>query len=166
MLQPRATDFEISDRDWVTLERTAEILGSTIESMQVWDIMRAIEFMTANEKMNPASISIYGKGDMSILALYAAILDSRPGCVVMDHPPTTHWNGPPLLNILRVTDIPEAAALFAPHELVLLQPAGHGFDYTAALYRLTGHADRFRTARSLPAALQVWKQERSPEGLN
>jgi cephalosporin-C deacetylase-like acetyl esterase len=165
VLQPRATDFPISDQYWVTLERTAEILGSTIESMQVWDIMRAIEFMTADEKMYPASISIYGRGDMGILALYAAIMDSRPGCVVLDHPPTTHWNGAPLLNVLRVTDIPEAAALFAPRELVLLQPAGKGFEHTAALYRLTGHANEFRKARSLPAALEVWEQQRSPEGL-
>jgi cephalosporin-C deacetylase-like acetyl esterase len=165
VLQPRATDFAISDQDWVTLERTAEILGSTIESMQVWDIMRAIDFMTANEKVDPASLSIYGKDDMGILALYAAIMDSRPGCVVLDHPPTTHWDGPPLLNVLRVTDIPEAAALLSPHELVLLQPAGQGFDHTAALYRLAGHANQFRKARSLPAALQVWEQERSPKGL-
>ena len=165
VLQPRATDFSISDQDWVTYERTAEILGATVESMQVWDIMRAIQFMTADEKIDPASISLYGRGEMGILALYAAIMDSRPGCVVLDHPPTTHWNGPPLLNVLRVTDIPEAAALFAPHELVMLQPAGHGFDHTAALYRLTGHANQFQEARSLPAALKVWEQQRSPEGL-
>ncbi|HET7214524.1 MAG TPA: acetylxylan esterase [Terriglobia bacterium] len=166
VLQPRATDFAISDQDWITYERTAEILGSTVESMQVWDIMRAVQFMTADEKVEPGSISLYGRGDMGILALYAAILDSRPGCVVLDHPPATHWNGPPLLDVLRVTDIPEAAALFAPHELVLLQPTGHGFDHTAALYRLTGNANKFQEARSLPAALKVWEQQRSPEGLD
>ena len=166
VLQPRATDFPISDVNWVTYERTAEILGSTVESMQVWDIMRAMHFMTANEKLDPASLSLYGKGDMGILALYAAIMDSQsPSCVVLNRPPTTHWNGAPLLNVLRVTDIPEAAALFAPHRLVLLQPAGNGFEHTAALYRLTGHANQFQKARSLPAALKVWEQQRSPEGL-
>jgi cephalosporin-C deacetylase-like acetyl esterase len=165
VLQPRATDFPISDVDWVTYERTAEILGSTVESMQVWDIMRAIQFMTANEKLDPASISLYGRGEMGILALYAAIMDPGPDCVVLDHPPTTHWNGPPLLNVLRVTDIPEAAALFAPHRLVLLQPAGNGLAHTAALYQLTGHANQFQKARSLPAALKVWDQQISPEGL-
>jgi len=166
VLQPRATDFPISDVDWSTLERTSEILGATVESMQVWDIMRAIDFMTTNLKIDPASISLYGKGDMGILALYAAIMDSRPGCVILDHPPATHWNGPPLLNVLRVTDIPEAAALFAPHELVLLTPPDRNFDYTAALYRLTGHSKQFRKAGSLPAALDVWEQERSAEGLD
>jgi cephalosporin-C deacetylase-like acetyl esterase len=166
VLQPRATDFPISDVNWVTYERTAEIMGSTIESMQVWDIMRAIQFMKSDEKLDPASISLYGRGKMGILALYAAIMEPGPDCVVLDHPPTTHWNGAPLLNVLRVTDIPEAAALFAPHKLVLLQPAGNGFEQTAALYRLTGHASQFQKARSLPAALQVWEQERSPKGLN
>ena len=102
---------------------------------------------------------------MGILALYAAIMNPGPDCVVLDHPPTTHWDGAYLLNVLRVTDIPEAAALFAPHELVLLQPAGNGFAHTAALYHLTGHANQFQKARSLPAALKVWEQQRSPDGL-
>src|ERR1051326_6877009 len=77
VFQPRCTDFPVSDQDWVTWERTSEILGATVESMQVWDIMRAIEFMTSYLKIDPASISLYGKGNMSTLALYAAIMDSR-----------------------------------------------------------------------------------------
>lgn len=166
VFHPRCTDFPISDREWVTWERTSELLGATIESMQVWDIMRAIQFMTSYLKIDPASISLYGKGDMGILALYAAIMDGRPGRVVLGHPSVTEWNGPPLLNILRITDIPEAAALLAPRQLVLLTPPpDREFDYTAALYRLMGQAKQFRRASSLPDALEVWKQERSGIGL-
>ncbi|MHB8655636.1 MAG: alpha/beta hydrolase family protein [Terriglobia bacterium] len=158
VLYPRATDFPIDDRQWVTLERTSELLGTTIESMQVWDIMRAVDYMATDLKVDPASISLYGKGDMGILALYAAIMDSRPGRVILSNPPVTHWSGPPLLNILRVTDIPEAAALLAPRELVSLTPTGRSLDYTAALYRLTGNQKKFRKAGSLPEAMKVWEQ--------
>ena len=63
--------------------------------MQVWDIMRAIDYMTTDLWMDSASISLYGKEEINILALYAAIMDSRSGCMILDHPPVTHWNGPP-----------------------------------------------------------------------
>lgn len=154
VLRPRATDFSIADRRWVTLERTSALLGATIESMQVWDIMRAVDYMATELKVDPASISLYGKGEMGILALYAAILDSRPGRVILSQPPLTHWSGPPLLNVLRVTDIPEAAALLAPRELVFLTPTGQSPAYTAAIYRLTGNQRRLREAGSLAQAVR------------
>jgi|SRR5690242_9311429 len=90
-------------------------------------------------------------------------LDNARICATrLGHPPATQWDGPPLLNILRVTDIPEAAAVLAPHELVLLTPPqGWKFDYTAAIYRLTGNSKQFRKAGSLPTALEVWRQTRA-----
>ena len=33
--------------------------------------------------------------------------------VILEDPPSSHWQGPALLNILEVTDLPEAAALVA-----------------------------------------------------
>lgn len=155
ILNPRATAFPLSYARWVTLERTAALLGATIESMQVWDVMRAVEYLVSARVAEPAAISLYGKGGMGIVALYAAILDGRPGRVILNQPPVTHWNGTPLLNILRLTDIPEAAALLAPRELVCLSPMSRDFEYTAALYRLLGQARQLREAGSLAQAVKV-----------
>src|SRR5690348_3873278 len=121
--------------------------------------------MTMREYAPAASLSVRnGQGGMRIqipLALRDRSNDKTRICATR-HPPATQWDGPPLLNILRVTDIPEAAAVLAPHELVLLTPPqGWKFDYTAAIYRLTGNSKQFRKAGSLPTALEVWRQTRA-----
>jgi hypothetical protein len=155
VLQPRATDFPIDDRQWVTLERTAEIMGETVESMQVWDIMRAVDFMVSDLRVDPAQISVYGKGEMGVLALYAAIFDGRPARAVLDRPPDTHWVGPQFLNILRITDLPEAAALMAPREIVALTALPAAYSYTASIYALGGNKAEFRRAGDLVEALRL-----------
>ena len=155
VLQPRATDFPIDDRQWVTLERTAEIMGETVESMQVWDIMRAVDFMVSDLRVDPAQISVYGKGEMGVLALYAAIFDGRPARAVLDRPPDTHWVGPQFLNILRITDLPEAAALMAPREIVALTALPAAYSYTASIYALGGNKAEFRRAGDLVEALKL-----------
>src|SRR5262245_40380541 len=123
--------------------------------MHVLVLMRSIEYLVAERVAAPDSISLYGKGGMGIVALYAAILDGRPGRVILDQPPVTHWNGTPLLNILRLTDIPEAAALLAPRELVCLRPKSREFEYTEAIYRLLGQQHLLREAGSLAQAVNI-----------
>ena len=49
---------------------------------------------------------------MGILGLYAGLFDERISRIVLQSPPESHRQGPALLNVLRVTDIPEAVAAF------------------------------------------------------
>jgi hypothetical protein len=125
--------------------------------MQVWDILRAVEWLTEEEKLTGRPISIYGKGDMGILALYAGLFDERVKEIILDDPPSSHWQKPALLNVLRVTDIPEAAAAFAPRRIVSLTELPESFNYTRRLYQLQGHSGSLSRAGSLPEALQIWK---------
>jgi hypothetical protein len=46
------------------------------------------------EKISVPSISIYGKGDMGILVLYAGLFDERVQQVILNDPPASHWQGP------------------------------------------------------------------------
>ena len=48
---------------------------------------------------------------MSVVALYASLFEPNISEVVLQHPPMTHQNGPQLLNVLKVMDIPQAAAI-------------------------------------------------------
>ena len=64
------------------------------------------------------SIALYGKGEMGIVCLYAGLFDERIKLVVLSDPPGSHWQAPALLNVLRVTDIPEIAGAFAPRPIV------------------------------------------------
>jgi cephalosporin-C deacetylase-like acetyl esterase len=157
VLQPRGVDYPVDNFRLSTIKRTAALLGGTLESMQLWDILRSVEFLTADQELNLRSISVYGRGQMGPLAFYAAALDERITRVIVDDPPASHWQGPPLLNILRLTDVPEAAGLLAPRELVSLTPLPPAYDYTASIYRLYGSRDAIRQAGALGDAMQVWK---------
>jgi hypothetical protein len=94
---------------------------------------------------------------MGALGLYAAALDARITRVILDDAPASHWQGPPLLNILRVTDLPEAAGLVAPREIVSLTPLAPAYQYTSSIYALYGRRNAIRQAGDLGEALEVWK---------
>ena len=86
-------------------QMSAALLGSTIESMQLWDILRSIDYLVEEEKLKLSSISLYGRKQMGGLALHAAALDDRITRVILEDVPGSHWQGPPLLGVLRVTDL-------------------------------------------------------------
>jgi len=153
---PRLTEQSVSAPDYAEIERTASWTGRTVASMQVWDILRAVQWIVAEEKTLSPSIAVYGKEGMGILGLYAALFDEHVKQVILDNPPASHWQGPALLNILRVSDIPEVAGAFAPRRLVFITEAPKPFDYTRRVYKLLGKPDSPVHAGSLPEALQVW----------
>ena len=90
---------------------TVALLGGTIESMQVWDIQRSVDYLIEHEKLSLSGISVLGRKQMGALALHAAALDNRITRVILEDVPASHWQGPPLLNVLRVTDLPEVAGI-------------------------------------------------------
>ena len=138
---PRLTEQSVSAPDYAEIERTASWTGRTVASMQVWDILRAVQWIVAEEKTLSPSIAVYGKEGMGILGLYAALFDEHVKQVILDNPPASHWQGPALLNILRVSDIPEVAGAFAPRRLVFITEAPKPFDYTRRVYKLLGKKD-------------------------
>ena len=84
-----------------------------------------------------------------IVAAYAALNEPAITEVVAIDPPPSHRpvmkgeaHGPPLLNVLRVLDVPEALGCLAPRRLVLVGASAKAFDRTASLYQLAGAADR------------------------
>ena len=126
--------------------------------MQLWDILSSVDFLVDEEKLDLGSISVYGRKDMGGLALHAAVLDSRISRVILDDPPASHWQGPALLNVLRITDLPEVAGMMAPREIVSLTPLPTAYRYTRSIYGLHGKPDSIRQAASLGEALKVWEQ--------
>lgn len=156
VLNPRLTEYPVSAAEYAEIERTASWTGRTVAAMQVWDIIRAVQWVTEEARISPSSISVYGKGDMGILALYAGLFEERIGRIILKDPPVSHWRGPALLNVLRVTDIPEVAAAFAPHEIVFVGEVAADIAFTRRVYELYGHPDQMKCAASLPEAKEVW----------
>ena len=158
ILNPRLTEHPVTAFQYAEIERAATWSGRTVASMQTWDILRALEWIRTEEKLKPSSITVYGKGEMGIVALYAAILDGGVDRLILRDPPASHRTGPAILNVLRVTDIPEVAGAFAPRDLVFLRD--RPFEYSRRIYALQGCAGAIRTSGSLPEALKVWKRGR------
>lgn len=158
VLQPRAVDYPgVTNYKMSNIRMTSALIGSTVESMQLWDLMRSVDYLVEGEGLRLNSISVYGRKQMGALGLYAAAFDERITRVILDDPPASHWQAPPLLNILRITDLPEAAGLVAPREIVSLTPLPPAYSYTSSIYALYGKKDHIRTAGDLGQALMVWK---------
>jgi hypothetical protein len=111
--------------------------------MQVWDILRAIQWAATEGKLPVSALSIYARGEMGILAMYAALFDKRIQQIVLNDPPASHWQRPALLNVLRVTDVPQVVRALEGCRLVSLTKPP---------------LPNIRSADSLPEALEIWKQ--------
>ena len=87
------------------------VAGTTLESMQVYEILRSLELLRTLPDVDAASITILGKGEDGVNGMYAALLDGRVRRVILHSPPASHLRGPHYLGVLRYTDIPETAGL-------------------------------------------------------
>jgi cephalosporin-C deacetylase-like acetyl esterase len=93
------------------MKRQAMVAGTTLESMQVYEILRSLEFLRSQPGVDSARISILGKGESGVNGLYASLLDGNVERAILWSPPASHKQGPHYLGILRYTDIPEVVAL-------------------------------------------------------
>lgn len=157
VLKPRAVDYPMDNFRLAATKMTAALLGSTLESMQLWDVLRSLDYLVDEEKLRLSTISVYGRKAMSVTAMYAGALDGRVTRVIVDDPPDSHWQGPAYLNVLRYTDIPEVAGLIAPREIVSLTRVPSAFDLTSHIMKLQPNSSRIREARGLADALRVWE---------
>jgi cephalosporin-C deacetylase-like acetyl esterase len=93
------------------MKRQAMVAGTTLESMQVYEILRSLELLRSLPNVDAGSISMLGKGVDGVNGMYAALLDGRIQRVILHSPPASHVHGPHYLGVLRYTDIPETAEL-------------------------------------------------------
>jgi hypothetical protein len=153
ILNPRFTEGSIPADQYRDIQMTAAWCGRTIAAMQVWDVMRAVEWALGHEKLTPSEISVFGKGESGIIGLYAALRETRIDRVILSDPPGSHWQGPALLNVLRITDLAEAAGALAPRKLVSLTALSSQFETTRSIYRTEKSSDRFSQVASLAQAV-------------
>ena len=111
------------------IRRASAWLGRTPASMQVYDLLRCIEFCRTLEGVNADSIGITARDDMAVVALYAALLDGNCKSIILKDPPASQdvasrpdGRGPAgeILNCLRITDIYRLPALLSPAEITFI----------------------------------------------
>jgi dienelactone hydrolase len=131
---------------WKATLRNAMQVGETVDSMRLTDVRAAIEALQARDDVDPARVAVVGKGISGALGLYAAIFNARVAHAVLIDPPGTHAEGPIFLNVLRYTDLPEAAALFAPRRLTFYGHTPPAFEYTKHVWQLYGKPERMESS--------------------
>jgi cephalosporin-C deacetylase-like acetyl esterase len=99
------------DDDLHHMKRQAMVMGTTLESMQVYEILRSLQLLRTLPEVDPDRIAVMGKGESGVNGMYAALLDGNVQRVILNSPPGSHLQGPHYLGILRYTDIPETAIL-------------------------------------------------------
>ena len=136
-LWPRATDQKRSNRPPNYLERAPVLLGRTLDEGKVWDIAATVRYLN-EETRGKAAWKVVGRGEAGVLAAYAALFEPAIKEVVIINPPATHREGPILLNVLRILDIPDALGMLAPRPLTLVHARDKAFDKTVEIYKIAG----------------------------
>jgi hypothetical protein len=130
------------------IRRRFYLLGQTLEGMQAFDVRRAMQAVRGLPLLGGADVWLEGRGMAGAIALYAALFEPPVAGVELWDLPQSHRDGPPLLGVLRVLDLPQAVALAAERSPVVLhRPAGgpEAWAYPVAAARGLGWpADRVR----------------------
>ncbi|MEZ5392698.1 MAG: hypothetical protein R2724_07405 [Bryobacterales bacterium] len=133
------------------MDRNAMHLGRTVDSMRLWDVLQAVDVL--REKTGGAEVAVAGIGQAAAIGLYAGVLDEQVAQVILFDPPSTHVDGPTFLNVLRYTDLPEAAALMAPRRVTFYSRVPEAYRATQGVFTLYGKPDHFALTMSLKGAL-------------
>lgn len=134
------------------LLRLAALAGETLTSLRVRDSLGAVRALAGNASVDPKGIYLWGKGDLAVPALYAAVADERVAGVLLEDAPDHHASETALFRVLCYADIPQAAALLFPRPIFLLGKTSRGFGWTENVYRLLGQPARCIASTENPAA--------------
>ncbi|HEY5311870.1 MAG TPA: hypothetical protein VIK18_05100, partial [Pirellulales bacterium] len=109
-----------SPKKQAQIRRRFMLLGQTLESMQVWDIRRAMQALRSLPDAQGIPVTIVGSGESAAMALYASLFEPPVDRLVFTKLPRSHRDGPNFLNILRFLDMPQAVALAAERSPLVL----------------------------------------------
>jgi cephalosporin-C deacetylase-like acetyl esterase len=126
------------------VQRAHALVGRTVDIGRVWDI-QAVARMLHEVEGNELTIGVAGRGQAGVLGAYAALNETSIAEVIAVDPPASHREGPILLNVLKVLDIPDALGLLAPRHLTLLNAKDESFQRTSQLYDAAGYGNRLKT---------------------
>lgn len=157
--EPRGTGDTAwgQELDW-HVRRSCMLLGRTVASMQVYDTLRALEAVGHLPGVDGARVTLAGRGQMAVVALYAALLHGNVEALILSDLPESlaaHSNpdgtgiASEILFALQHADLPQAAGLLWPTELVFLGPRPGTFGWTEDIYARLGSPGAIRHVMSL-----------------
>ncbi len=94
--------------------------------MQVYDVLRSMEFCRTLDGVDPGKIGIAARNEMTAVAMYAALLDGNIQTIILKDPPASQDSPSQpdgrgaaieMLNCLRITDLYQLPALLSPAKI-------------------------------------------------
>jgi len=121
------------------VERAHVLLGRTVDTGRVWDVIAAARYLHAQYE-GKVPVYVIGEAAGGLLAAYAALWEPEIAGVILSKPPLSHMDvaAPPLLNVLRVCDVPDVLAMLAPRPLTIYGVAQQSLEKTAKIYACAG----------------------------
>lgn len=145
-LAPRGagqTRWDPSPKKQTHNRRRFYLLGQTLDGMRVYDIRRGIQ-AARTQISGELPITLYARGTMAGISLYAALYESDVSTLVLNQLPPSHRDGPTFLNVRRFFDIPQALAMALTTRQITIVGEPAGFEYAQSVADLVGSSTALR----------------------
>lgn len=132
------------------VRRASAWTGRTIASMQVYDVLRTIQFCRTLEGIDPENIGIAARDEMTVVAMYAALLDGNCSTLVLKDPPSSQDKPSQadgrgaaieMLNCLQITDLYQLPALLPPTKIHFQGEVPESYQWSAGLLNKLGKSN-------------------------
>ena len=114
------TAWNPSERNQTQIRRRFYLLGQTLDGMRVYDTRRAIQALRQIEGLQETPVWLQSERAMGGVALYASLFEPDITRLDLYQLPASHREGPYLLNVNRVLDVPQALAWAASRSRVVI----------------------------------------------
>lgn len=137
------TEWTGSEKAQTHRLRRFYLLGQTLDSMQVWDIRRAVQGIRQVAGLEKTALWIQAHRDMAADAVYASLFEEGITRLDLHELPTSHAQGPAYLNVLKLLDLPQAVAMAAEKTRVIIYSADEAaWNYPATTVKNLGWPEK------------------------
>jgi hypothetical protein len=128
------TSWDQGERHHVHVRRRFMLLGETLDSMRVYDIIRSTQTIGSLPSFNKARIQLKASKSMAVNALYASLFHPSLHALNLTDLPPSHREGPDYLNVTKLWDLPQALAVsLEKHPIHLARPGNGLVDYARSV---------------------------------
>lgn len=145
------------DLQW-HIRRAAAWTGRTLPSMRVYDVLRCLEAAREQPGIDAERIALVARGEMAVVALYAALLDGGVHSVILGNPPASQdvegdEDGRDIaleiMHSLRVTDLAQVAGLLHPTQVVFVGDPPETYRWAITTREQIGAGDTIRVVERM-----------------
>lgn len=105
------TRFEADSPRGDTIRRSFPLLGQTRDGMRVWDVRQALIAIRSLPHLGGRPLQVEASGAMGGVVLYASLFDRPIEQLDLSNLPSQHHDGPYLLNVSQILDLPQVLTM-------------------------------------------------------